>query len=294
MASLARAFILDFDGTITTKDTISTLLKFALSTQASKGQDLSTARDEIIARYSEDYSKHVKRYLPTKEARDTRAKEIEYYQSLKNVENRSFERVSRSGLLKGITENEWQEFGRNAVRKGEVVVREGFGDFVDKVERSGGIWGVVSLNFSSHFIRGVLASTGSETSTVSVLANHPDENGDMFGPEIGEGEYRSVMATSDAKLASMKALLSSWRNGPRSLSCKVVYIGDSGTDIECLSDEGTIGIAMAEDGKNELTEILQRVRIDVKHIDSYRSDRASAVYWARNFKEILENSFLVP
>jgi 2-hydroxy-3-keto-5-methylthiopentenyl-1-phosphate phosphatase len=205
MSCRGRAFILDFDGTITTKDTITTLFNFALSTQASKGQNLTSVRDEILAKYSEDYSKHVKDYIPAKEERNTIVKEIRYCRSLKNVEIRSFERVSRSGLFQGITDNEWEDFGRNAVKKGDVVVRKGFGDFVEKVQSSGGTLGVVSVNFSGPFIRGVLACVGWKTSTVEVLANHLDENGIFVGLKL-EGKYRPVMATSDAKLASMKYL----------------------------------------------------------------------------------------
>ncbi len=232
----------------------------------------------------------MKDYFPAKEERNTLAKEIGYYRSLKLVETRSFERVSRSALFNGISDNEWEEFGRNAVKKGDVVVREGFSDFVKKVEMLGGIWGVVSVNFSSHFIRGVLACVISEDSVVEVLANHPDEQGILRGLENEEGNYGSVIATSDAKLASMKRLLSSWKNGPLS---KVVYIGDSGTDIECLTEEGTTGIVMAEDSNSNLMETLQLVGVRVEHIDVYRDGQTSDVYWARDFREIVGNSFLL-
>jgi 2-hydroxy-3-keto-5-methylthiopentenyl-1-phosphate phosphatase len=292
MSSRARAFILDFDGTITTQDTISTLFNFALSKQASKGQDLSVARDEILSKYSDDFSKHVKDFSPAKEERNTIPQEIEYYRSFKNVESRSFERMSRSGLFSGITDNEWEEFGRGAVKKGEVVVREGLGDFIEKVEKLGDVWGVVSVNFSSHFIRAVLASTGLEASKVEVLANHPDENGVLLGPEIGEGEHGSVMATSDAKLASMNALLRSWRNASgKPVSEVVYYIGDSGTDIECLTEGGTTGIVIAEDRNSTLMGMLQRVGVNVRHIESYQPDEGSSVYWARDFREIVGNAF---
>jgi hypothetical protein len=97
-----RPFILDFDGTITTKDTICTLAKLAISHQASKGLDLQPAWDTIIAKYSEDFSNHVEKYRPTKEERRTLKQEIEYYRSLKEIETKSFERVSASGIFKGI------------------------------------------------------------------------------------------------------------------------------------------------------------------------------------------------
>jgi 2-hydroxy-3-keto-5-methylthiopentenyl-1-phosphate phosphatase len=292
MSSQRRAFVLDFDGTITTKDTISTLLNFALSTQASDKQDLTAARDEIVAKYGKDYSKHVKDYRPVKEERKTLAREIEYYRCLHDVETRSFERVSNSGLFRGISSREWEVFGSHAVKTGEVVIRGGFGDFVERIDMSGGIWGVVSVNFSSHFIRGVLASAGVDASKVEVIANHPYENGILMGPETREN--RSVMATSDAKLASMKAMLNSWRSKAGGNFSKVVYVGDSGTDVECLTIEGTTGIVIAEDRDSSLMETLDRVGVDVKHVDVYRDGQESRVYWARDFREILENSFLMP
>src|ERR1700722_8036889 len=68
------------------------------------------------------------------------------------------------------------------------------------------------------------------------------------------------------------------------------YIGDSGTDIQCLTENGTVGIVMRADTNSSLIETLNRVGIDVKHISAYKKMRKSAVYQAQNFKEILEGS----
>jgi hypothetical protein len=75
---------------------------------------------------------------------------------------------------------------------------------------------------------------------------------------------------------------------------RVVYIGDSATDIECLTEGGTTGIAMTEDSNSSLMETLRRVGVDVKHIDIYEDEQTSAIYWARDFREITSNSFLLP
>jgi len=289
-----KAFILDFDGTITTKDTISTLAQFGISTCASKGENLSGAWEEIVAKYSEDFAKHIENYAPPKGKRDTLEKEILYYRSLRDVESRSFGRVSSSGLFRGIEKDEWEEFGREAVRRGEVIVRKGFKDFVKLVERSDEIWGVVSVNFSSHFIRGVLeASAGSNTSIVKVLANQPDEMGVLKGPEIEKGEVKSAIATSDSKLFSMKHLFRSWKLGHEKELSKVVYFGDSGTDIECLTEDGVIGIVISEDEKSSLMETLNRVGVHVCHISEYQEGEES-VYWARNFFEVVDSHLLSP
>ncbi|KAE9381365.1 hypothetical protein N431DRAFT_424928 [Stipitochalara longipes BDJ] len=288
MSSRRRAFILDFDGTVTTKDTISTIFKISVSVQACRGEHATVIRDNILSEYSEDYSKHVNNCSPAKEDRKTLAEEVKYYQSLHGVENRSFERVSRSRIFSGISHNDWEVSGRSVVSNGEVAIREGFREFIETVERSGDSWGVVSVNFSSHFIRGVLTGAGVESSNVDVLANQAGDDGIIQGPET-----REVMTTSDAKLAAMKAMLNTWRSRARGQFSKIIYLGDSGTDIECLTEEGTTGVVIAADRKSSLIETLNRVGVDVKHIDVYRDGREATVYWARNFKEILSNSDLM-
>lgn len=291
--SSRTAIILDFDGTITTKDTISALFKFALSTQQSRGKDLSAAYDVILAKYGEDYAKHVKEYFPPKEQRRNLSQEIEYCGSLKDVETRSFERVSRSGLFRGISPLQWRVFGRDAVKNGEVVIREGFSDFITNVERSEAAWGVVSVNFSRDFIRGVLESAGVKTFKVQILANTSDENGILIGPESREGENTPVMTTSDAKLAAMKNLLWSWKEGQGTALSKVIYIGDSGTDIECLTEEGTTGIVMAQDRNSSLIETIKRLGLAIEHINNYNDGNQSNIYWAQDFRGIAETSSLM-
>lgn len=285
-SSSRNAFILDFDGTITTKDTISTLAKFGIASQKANGYDLTAAWDEIVARYGEDYSKHITSYNPAKRERKTLAEEIAYCRSLKDVELRSFERVGKSGIFRGIADGQWENFGRDAVHGGDVKVRKGFDNFVERISTSGGLWGVVSVNFSSKFIRGVLeASAGLKSAEVKILANHPNEEGTLAGPK------GPVLATSDAKLASSKGLLQFWKNGSKKLgrSAKIVYVGDSGTDIECLTADGVVGIVVSEDGEGSLMEIFKRVEVDIVHVSKYEEGKSSSVYWARDFEEITKS-----
>jgi hypothetical protein len=90
----------------------------------------------------------------------------------------------------------------------------------------------------------------------------------------------------------MNALLRSWRNASGNPVSEVVYyIGDSGTDIECLTEGGTTGIVIAEDRNSALMGMLQRVGVNVRHIESYQPDEGSSVYWARDFREIVGNAF---
>ncbi len=291
-------FILDFDGTITTKDTISTLAKIGIARQKIRGKDLTAAWDEIVALYIEDSSTHNASYGPKKENRKSLAQEIAYYRSLREVELESFERVSKSGLFRGISEDEWKRAAIDAIESGEVVMRAGLKEFMLDLRRRGGKCGVVSVNFSSHFIRGVLEANGLETFDMEILANLPDENGVLFGPRVQvDGEVRPVMATSDAKLSWMKYLLSSWAVGNYERSMlspgNSVYIGDSGTDIECLAAPNLIGVIIAENGESSLMETLQRVELQSDHVQDYWEGNENRLYWANDFQDILNSPLSV-
>jgi 2-hydroxy-3-keto-5-methylthiopentenyl-1-phosphate phosphatase len=291
---LIKAFILDFDGTITTKDTISTLAKFGLSKQAEKGVDLSKVWEEVVKKYGEDYQNHNKNYKPSKEERDTVAKEIDYYRSLKEVETISFGRVGSSGVFRSISTNDFEHFGSEAIEKGEVLVREGFKEFLERIKKQRDLVGVVSVNFSRHFIQGVLqASAGPQLSQIEVIANHPDGNGVLLGPRSQEGGFGPIMVTSDAKLASMRGLLHSFRGGGKGPAfSRAIYIGDSGTDIECLVEENIMGIIISDDGESHLVQILKRLGVELLHISQCQPSQSGFVYWARDFKEIVESPVL--
>lgn len=237
---------------------------------------MSGAWKAILAAYGQDYQGHLGAYRPSEGARDTAEKEIAFYRSLRTVEERSFERVGKSGIFAGISEQQWEELGKQAVRDGDVTLQEGFDQFIGSVKDSGARWGVVSVNFSRAFIRGVLASVvGREARDILILANQPDEN----------GVIQEVIATSDAKLASAKDLIELLGyEGQGSM----VYLGDSGTDIECLLRSDITGIILSEDGKGSLMETLNRIGIEVPHVGEYRQDEPQPVYWARNYLEVVQ------
>ncbi|TAQ88881.1 hypothetical protein B7494_g2816 [Chlorociboria aeruginascens] len=294
MASVPFRFILDFDGTVTTKDAIMNLAAYGLEFQKRKNLDLNEAWNNVITEYSKDYTFHIENDTLPKETRDTLEKEIDFQRSLREVEHRSFNRVSNSGIFKEVSQKNWEEAGMNLVRNGNVHIRRGFEEFTQSVMRANGNWGIVSVNFSSCFIRGVLrAGIGNDVDDIQILANYADKDGILRGPGSDRSQYGSVMATSDSKLAAMKQLLRSWN---LDASSRVVYIGDSGTDIECLTGIGTVGIVMSEDGESSLMKTLRRIQIDVLHIEEYRfadmlSRTKRLLYWARDFGEIIASPF---
>jgi phosphoglycolate phosphatase-like HAD superfamily hydrolase len=284
-----RAFILDFDGTITLKDTISVLANYGTEWQKQRGLDMKEAWEEVVKAYGRDFEDHLGGYKPGKDDRRTLDQEIWYYRALRETEERSFRRVSQSGLFRGVTKEHWEGAGRETVEKGHVIVRKGFRDFLEKLKQDESIWGIVSVNFSGSFIRGVIgASAGPGHAEVQVLANEPDEKGVLVGPRCEAGK---AITTSDAKLASMKDLLQLWCDRTSLKASRVVYIGDSGTDIECLMEPGVIGIVMSDDGQSSLMQTMHRVGVYVVHIGVYEDNESCGkrTYWARDFDEILQS-----
>jgi len=155
-----------------------------------------------------------------------------------------------------------------------VVLRDGFERLKSEEIR----WGVLSVNFSSEWIRGI-AGVGEE---VQVIANSVDEEGIIRGPNVIQEE---VMATCDGKLKGLRELVKSLGgNGME----KVIYVGDSGTDLECLVEDGIVGVVMSTDGESSLMKTLARIGVDVRYVKDYDIGFAG-LYWVRDFVELLNS-----
>ncbi|EPE29581.1 putative hydrolase [Glarea lozoyensis ATCC 20868] len=288
-----QGFILDFDNTITTKDTISTLFSQVLQYQKSQGRGYSKAYDDIISGYTTDYAAHIENYRPRKENRRTLKEEIAFQRSLKDVESKSFERVSKSGMFKGISDEIWKTLGRQAVATGEIEVRSGFwksgGDQMPKRTSA-----ILSVNFSRAFIEGVISvhpenCFGDFDSIVSNgQLDSAEGNGVVIGPKLDDS--RNIMATSDGKWNAMNKIRQKWQDQGDAIM-ELIYVGDSGTDIECLTDSSVIGVIMTPDGGGSLMDTMNRVGIEVVHISSFkeRQEMERILYWARDFVEIIES-----
>ncbi len=240
--------------------------------------------DDILSTYAADYSSHVTNYKPAKEERKALSEEVEFYRSLKALEHRSFTRVSTSGIFKGIGGAVWRALGETTVMDGSVVLRRGAEAFLERAEGKGGV-GIVSVSFEREFVKGAL---GGRFSKIEVLANGSDEMGVVFGPKGIQGE---VMSTSDEKAEAMRGLLAKWgtENGWRKEDKRrLIYIGDSATDLECLTEGGVVGIVISEDTKSSFMDTLARVGMRLTHVAGYE-DGLDSVYWARDFQEILDS-----
>ena len=279
---------LDWDSTLTTTSTIPILLSLSPKSPSRSPADLSIL-------YASSLAAHVSSYTPRANSRTTLVEEITYLNSLRDVERASIERCEEAGVWMGVTPQIIEDAAEKAVRERRVVLREGTGRVIEEVMKRGGRVVVLSVGWSGQFIRRCLRTTvGVEAEGVEIRANEIEEDGKLsryFGAEEG-----GIWTCGD------KARLLD-EVGGRTKEVRTVYVGDSVTDLECLTCVD-IGVCMTDkvEGREqkELCETLQRLRIKCTWIlERKASEKGSGVakddvclWWAKDFHEICEGLFL--
>ncbi|KAI1344624.1 hypothetical protein F5Y15DRAFT_367189 [Xylariaceae sp. FL0016] len=308
------SIFLDFDGTITTADTVSELAAFALRHQrvrraeggadgdddddddSGEGRgDLKARWDDVVRQYLEDLKAHSTSYVPRAEERLTPELEVAYLRAGKDVEMRSLERIGACGIFRGIDGEQFQEAGREVVREGRVRLRKGFGEFVKKRLDKGWRIYVISVNWSARFIEG---ACGFGDGKVEVIANEVDGDGTINGPEIlnpktrlprresdeerGRDKTHRNLTNSRDKLDVMEAIIK--RDG---LSHEpTLYFGDSTTDLECLF-KATTGVIIADDVDSSLLQTARRLGEVFPRV--HEPEARAGLHWAADFDEVLKS-----
>ncbi|KAL2159322.1 hypothetical protein VTH06DRAFT_2757 [Thermothelomyces fergusii] len=326
--ALRRLLLLDFDGTITQHDTLASLVTLAIDattartaagTQAPEQQRREQRQkqralwDQIVRDYAAAYRAHVAGRAETagEPRRTALRQELAFLESAREVERASVARVGRAGFFAGLDAPALERLGREAVRRaaaaatspsrtgglrgeggegegnreGAVRLRRGVGEFLEQQGRGGWDLAVVSVNWSREFIRGVVEAAcarGAGAGRIGrVVANGIGfPGGTVEGPEELGGE---PLLTAGDKLRAMEALRQ------RRPDERVVYFGDSTTDLACLT-EADLGVVMADDAASKLLDTLRRLGRDVPHVADAKTD--SKLVWARDFDEVLQSGVM--
>ncbi|KAI8630530.1 hypothetical protein F5Y19DRAFT_428041 [Xylariaceae sp. FL1651] len=303
------SIFLDFDGTITTEDTVTHLANFALRFQSERRHrqdnttttttttsaapartptssqnlsqqqetgDLSSRWEKVVNAYITDYRSHVSAYEPCASDRQCEEDEVTFLRSQKNVETRSLGRLNECALFRGISRAAFRQAGRELVRDGTVRLRPGFSEFVRKGLAKGWRVHVVSVNWSAAFIEGACGFAEGE---VSVFANEVREgDGAVLGPRILGGD-RNLTNSCD-KLDVVRAIMrEQGAQGKPSF-----YFGDSTTDMECLL-VATQGVVMADTEDSTLIQTLRRIGKEVLHVRD--AGATKGLVWASNYEEAM-------
>lgn len=279
--------LLDFDATITNADTLDALVAAATAHRPASLPRLTPGTwNAVVDAYSADYDAHVAAYRPVEADRKTAEEELAFLESFKPVERASLARVGASGVFAGFGRGFFEGFGREAVGSGEVRVRDGFGGFAKEVMGKGGGVGVVSVNWSGEWVRGLVEAAGAgEGVGVRMVNGIRGPEGVIEGPKGFEG----TLVTAGDKLLAARRLVREWREAGAGREGGWVYFGDSATDLGCLL-EATLGIVMADGAESKMLKLLGRIGFDVPHVGSYVGE--PGLVWARDYEEVVKSKVL--
>jgi hypothetical protein len=313
MAPRPINLVLDWDGTITTKDTMFAYGKVADIRDGRLGRNpTGTATFNGFGKaWMDDYTKHEQNYTPKAENRRHPSQESAWLKSLSAVETYSAERVESSGFFAGVTLEDVSDAAKVLLESGELSLRAGwedvfsraFRDSISQSHRDRGIPGlgvsILSVNWSESFIRRSLMTAASRASLgggggglealingdIKIIANEisglqrPDgSSGLLTDPD------HAIVRTSFDKLQNFKIQNDSHN----------IYVGDSATDFDCLL-AADLGICIRDahmgSSARTLADTLSRVGYNVRHVGEIESwqevDSESNLLWASDFKEIL-------
>ena len=278
-------WILDWDGTITKKDTLDALVNISAATKPSF--PTHDYWNNVSRAYVDDYTATLAQLAPNGTLPSTVTGEKHLLAQMGAVEQRSLDRVSSSGIFAGLTRDAIGAGAKQAIHSRAVELRTGFQDFFRHIQhdRKTDEFMLLSVNWSRTFIQSCLgAAIIVDVPTSSVMANELDNI------EAGESSTGRIISTvhddagiimsSGDKLEKMKQT---------QLKGQTVYVGDSWTDIECLL-AADLGICIRDEpvgsSQRKLAESLTRLGVSCPHLSDYKEADEWGVVWARDFAEI--------
>lgn len=280
------ALYLDFDGTMTVDDTMAALAAYV-------------GYENNASKPLPKWSDFTRIYAAEKAALDARLVEDDdsYEDGLREVEEASAARVLSSGLFDNVTEHHMSHGAAVAVRSGSVRFRDGLWTLLrtawrlitqaGEQGRGVGLVGVISANWSRRWILGCVTFEGG-----AEIAHGLDgtiEANEL--PGVGNGMPKAIRLRRD-KALTLQAEMEKRRQSPAE---KIVYVGDSATDIDCLR-HAHFGICIRDEpmrsAQQELADRLKARNVSVVWVGDahkavpYLPDRMCL--WARDFNEIDE------
>ncbi|KZM23206.1 uncharacterized protein EKO05_0008368 [Ascochyta rabiei] len=287
-------WVLDWDGTITRRDTLDALVSIAASSKPS-----SPVLDEwkrVSEAYMTDYTAAIERLAPGSNLPTTVQEEKDLLRALESVEQASLDRVSSSGIFAGLTRKLLAEGAKRVIDSREVELRKGFAQFLQRMQsRDRDELDILSVNWSRHFIRSCLEAGEAYMDPQAVHANELDgiERDLVSTGKISpvEDAMMKIISSGDKLeyLMRLRKQNRESRNECPGSSRPIVYVGDSWTDIECLL-EADLGICVRDDpigsSQKKLAERLQDLGICCPRLQDWKCADEWQMVWASDFAEI--------
>jgi hypothetical protein len=304
--------LLDWDGTLTRKDTLS--LVGSIAYHANPDKTLPPWSD-FLNGWMNDYTQHVNHYEPITSARTTIDQERQWLASLAPIENKSVHRVESSGIFKHVKASHVDHIATSSIKSGDLQLRSHWDSlFHSLLCSSSNKISILSVNWSARFIRQSLLSASSNLSSpenealssyiqaMDIDANEISnlDHADGSDGRLSKGSSTGIRTSGD-KLLHLPPRCQ--RRLGQSVPTRelaeqeediVVYIGDSATDLEALL-AADVGICIRDDpmgsSQQELSDTLQRIGVSVRPLDEgidMKQDKNNVVYWTHGFDQVGE------
>ena len=305
--------VLDFDGTLTERDTMEVMATVGHAEQAKQGRSV-VPWSKIVEGYMEDWIVHLKNYEPSADDRTTLTDELAWLTSLENVERASFRRAISAGIFEGVTTSTVEDVVCQAISDRTIKMRSGWLTLVKYVQmRNEKTWPapqrkvsvqIVSVNWSRTFIHEVLKHSLSENEitedalsaidSIDIYANELPSlkaSWDMNSDLLPNG-----LLTSQHKVSLLKDL-EQQHIGIESEGYETpitIYVGDSITDLACLC-QADIGICIRAEpitsSQKELAATCERLGVAVQALSEVHGSSARptrSLYYVEDFCEIYD------
>jgi phosphoserine phosphatase len=256
--------ILDFDETLTRKDTIELLASAAYRLRPPHLPPLPPWRHFVDA-YMEDYNAHVA--ARPKSQRKSIKDEFDFLDSLLPVERASIRRIEAAGIFQGL------RFDTIAAEAAKTVeLRPGVMELCAAALRGGVKVQVLSVNWSQAWIRGALK----QGEVPPVFSNELETDAEG----VTTGWILRVMGDDEGiwTAGHKERWLRENTHGRR------VYVGDSATDLRCLLT-AEVGVVVGD----RLDEVCERIGVPlVKGLEEVDEERSGQkpLYKVEDLEEV--------
>ena len=303
MAPKPINLILDWDGTITSKDTMFAYGKIAdiRDARLNREQTGSKMFEGFSKAWMDDYSKHERAYKPKADERKDVVQESAWLRSLSSVETSSAEHVESSGFFAEVTHHDISTAARELLETGAFSLRPGWQELFLRAQggnspRLISSISILSVNWSESFIRSSLkaaaTSFGLDNRFLLALDRLQIAANEISG--INEPGGSSGRLT-DANHAIIRTSFDKLSNFPSRQDSFNIYVGDSATDFDCLL-AADLGICIRDDpmgsSAKTLAETMSRVGHMVQRVDNLKTwqqldTSKSNVLWAKDLDDIV-------
>ena len=266
------SLVLDWDGTLTRKDTLAFVGQIGYQQHARSGRKDPPSLPpwgDLVSAYIDNFTAHQSSYLPATESRNSVKEERDWLCSLAPIEDQSVRRVERSKLFRGVTARDVSLTANEAVKSGDLQLRDGWLELFRRTRGSnlaskenqvrGSNISILSVNWSEHFIRCALRGALGQTHRSGRSYQPDDFDAYIQSMEILANEIEGVHCPGGSDGCLSKSDSAGIRTSADKLThmperCRqrldleagakrpilgsdertVIYVGDSATDLEAL------------------------------------------------------------